>query len=308
MTAAKFAGILPPLVTPLTDSGEIDFDSLDKVVDHLIDGGMHGLFVLGSTGEMAYLTDSQRVEVISAIAKRNAGRLPILVGAMDMTAGRVIEQARRAIEAGADAIVATAPVYALNSPGEIAEHFRQIATAIDVPLFAYDIPVRLGGVKLSPELLVQLGKEGVLTGVKDSSNDDVSFRRLLAQNKAAGTPLLLLTGHEMVCDAMLLAGADGLVPGFANVDPIRYRELWDAAGVKDWDKAVELQEQINDEFEIVFKPKGRGGDGTGVGAFKIAMAELGIIASPRQSRPLGDFTDEDIASVREVLTSTGLLA
>lgn len=308
MTAAKFAGILPPLVTPLTDSGEIDFDSLDKVVDHLIDGGMHGLFVLGSTGEMAYLTDSQRVEVISAIAKRNAGRLPILVGAMDMTAGRVIEQARRAIEAGADAIVATAPVYALNSPGEIAEHFRQIAAAIDVPLFAYDIPVRLGGVKLSPELLVQLGKEGVLTGVKDSSNDDVSFRRLLAQNKAAGSPLLLLTGHEMVCDAMLLAGADGLVPGFANVDPIRYRELWDAAGVKDWDKAVELQEQINDEFEIVFKPKGRGGDGTGVGAFKIAMAELGIIASPRQSRPLGDFTDEDIASVREVLTSTGLLA
>lgn len=308
MNARAFTGIFPPLVTPFTETGEIDFESLDKVVDHLVDGGMHGLFVLGSTGEMAYLTDDQRCQVVSAIARRNAGRLPMLVGCMDMTAPRVIEQARRAVECGADGIVATAPIYALNSAAEIADHFRQVAAAVDVPVFAYDIPVRLGGVKLSPELLVQLGSEGVLAGVKDSSGDDVSFRRLLSQNKTAGSPLTLLTGHEMVCDAMLLAGADGLVPGFANVDPVRYRELWDAAGRGDWATAVELQEQVNAEFEIVFQPRGRGGDGTGVGAFKIAMAELGIIASSRQARPLGDFTSDDVAAVRGVLTSTGLLA
>ena len=220
---------------------------------------------------------------------------------------RVIEQARRAIEAGADGIVVTAPFYALNNQAEIAEHFRMVAAAVEVPVFAYDVPVRLGGVKLAPETLVQLGVEGVIAGVKDSSGDDVSFRRLIAYNKAAGSPLLLFTGHEMVCDAMALAGADGLVPGFANVDATRYRQLWDAAQSGDWASAVALQEQINAEFEIVFKPVGRGGDGTGVGAFKIAMQALGRIASARQPRPLGDFSEHDVAAVREVLVKTGLL-
>lgn len=307
MNATTFTGIFPPLVTPLTDEGDIDFESLDRVVEYLITEGMHGLFVLGSTGEVAYMTDDQRALVVSAIAKTNNERLPILVGCMDMTAPRVIEQARRAIEAGADGIVVTAPFYALNNQAEIAEHFRMVAAAVEVPVFAYDVPVRLGGVKLAPETLVQLGVEGVIAGVKDSSGDDVSFRRLIAYNKAAGSPLLLFTGHEMVCDAMALAGADGLVPGFANVDATRYRQLWDAAQSGDWASAVALQEQINAEFEIVFKPVGRGGDGTGVGAFKIAMQALGRIASARQPRPLGDFSEHDVAAVREVLVKTGLL-
>lgn len=304
----QFVGVFPPVVTPFTTDGEIDFESLNRVVDHLIDGGMHGLFVLGSTGEVAYLTDDQRESVISAIAARTDGRVPLLVGCMEQTAPRVIKQAERAVAAGAAGVVATAPFYALNSASEIEEHFRMVAAAVEVPLFAYDVPVRLGGVKLSPEMLVKLGSEGVLAGVKDSSGNDVEFRRLLSQNKAAGSPLKIFTGHEMIDEAMMLIGADGLVPGFANVDPARYRALWDDCAAGKWEHAVAVQEEINAEFEVVFKPKGRGGDGTGVGAFKIAMSLLGIIDSPTQPRPLADFTDEDISSVREVLVSTGLLA
>lgn len=307
MNATAFTGIFPPLVTPLHDDGSIDFESLSNVVEYLIAEGMHGLFVLGSTGEVAYMTDEQRVQVIEAIARTNDERVPMLVGCMDMTAPRVIAQARRAIEAGADGIVVTAPFYALENQAEIAEHFRMVAAAVDVPVFAYDVPVRLGGVKLAPETLVQLGVEGVIAGVKDSSGDDVSFRRLIAQNKAAGSPLLLFTGHEVVCDAIALAGADGLVPGFANVDATRYRQLWDASQAGDWASAVALQEQLNAEFEIVFKPAGRGGDGTGVGAFKIAMQALGRIESARQPRPLADFSEHDVAAVRDVLVKTGLL-
>ncbi len=302
-----FVGIFPPVVTPFTAGGDIDFASLDKVVDHLIDGGMHGLFVLGSTGEVAYLTDEQRVAVTSAIAARANGRVPLLVGCMEQTAPRVIQQAHRAVEAGATGIVVTAPIYALNAMSEIAEHFRMIAAAVDVPVFAYDIPVRLGGCKLPPEMMVELGSEGVLAGVKDSSGNDVEFRRLITLNRAAGSPLTLFTGHEMVNEAMMLIGADGMVPGFANVDPARYRALWDACVDGKWEHAVAIQNEINAEFITVLKPQGRGGDGTGVGAFKIAMNLLGIIESPTQPRPLADFTDEDISSVREVLVSTGLL-
>lgn len=307
MNAPTFQGIYPPVVTPLHEDGSIDFDSLGNVVDHLIDGGMHGLFVLGSTGEVAYLTDEQRVQVITRIAERAAGRVPLLVGCMDMTAARVVEQGRRAVAAGADGIVVTAPFYALNNGPEIADHFRLVAAGVDVPVFAYDVPVRLGGVKLAPEMLVQLGTEGVIAGVKDSSGDDVGYRRLVAQNKAAGSPLKLFTGHEMVNDAVVLMGCDGMVPGFANVDPVSYRRLWDAATSGDWATAVSLQEQINSEFEIVFKPRGRGGDATGLGAFKTAMHLLGLISSPRQPQPLPAMPAEDVAAVREVLVGTGLL-
>ncbi|MGO1384441.1 MAG: dihydrodipicolinate synthase family protein [Arachnia sp.] len=304
----KFVGIYPPVVTPFTAGGEIDFESLDRVVDHLIDGGMHGLFILGSTGEVAYMTDDQREAVIAAISRRTAGRVPLLVGCMEQTAPRVIEQAHRAIAAGAAGIVVTAPFYALNSPSEIADHFRMVSSAVDVPVFAYDVPVRLGGVKLAPEMLVALGSEGVIVGVKDSSGNDVDFRRLIALNRAAGSPLQLFTGHEMINEAMMLIGADGMVPGFANVDPGRYRALWDACAEGQWEHAVAIQEEINVGFQIVFKPRGRGGDGTGVGAFKIAMSLLGIIDSPTQPRPLGDFTEDDILAVRNVLVAAGLLA
>ncbi|RRD49868.1 dihydrodipicolinate synthase family protein [Arachnia propionica] len=305
MTA--FSGIIPPVVTPLLPNGEVDHTSLDRVIDHLLDAGMDGLFVLGSTGEVTYLTDDERVSVVTAIAARVGKRVPLIVGCMETTAPRVIDQARRMVAAGADAIVATAPFYALNNEKEIAQHFRLIAAAVDVPIFAYDVPVRLGGVKLSPELLVELGREGVIAGVKDSSGNDVAFRRLVALNRAAGSPLRLFTGHETVNELMLLAGADGQVPGFANVDPHGYRRLADACSAGNWEEAARIQEQINAEFEIVFAPRGRGGDGTGVGAFKIAMHLLGIIDHPTQPATLGEFSDEDITAVREVLVATGML-
>lgn len=256
---------------PFTAAGEVDFDSLDKVVEHLIAGGVNGLFALGSSGEVAYLTDAQRDAVIERVVKAAAGRVPVLAGAIDTTAHRVIDQARRAAALGAEAIVATCPFYALNDAEEIKAHFRAIAAAIDVPVFAYDVPVRLGGAKLGCELLVELGKEGVLVGVKDSSGNDVAFRRLVAANEAAGHPLALLTGHECVVDGMLLLGADGLVPGYGNVDPVRYAEMWKASREGAWDEVRRLQDEVCAGFEIVFVPQGRSADATGIGAFKTAI-------------------------------------
>lgn len=304
----KFSGIFPPLVTPLTPERDIDFASLDRVVDNLIDGGMDGLFVLGSTAEMAYFTDAQRVAVVKAVVARNAGRLPILVGCMDLTQARVIEQAKQMLPLGIDGIVVTAPFYALNSPAEIADHFRLVKAAVgEVPVFAYDIPVRIGGVKLAPEMLVQLGCEGVLAGVKDSSGNDVAFRRLVMMNADAGHPLACFTGHETLNEAMLLLGADGQVPGYANVDPHRYAALGRAAAAGDWAEARRLQDEICRGFEIVFVAQGRGGDNGGVGAFKVAMAELGIIDCAVQSAPMPEFDDASVARIREIMAGVGLL-
>ncbi len=181
-------------------------------------------------------------------------------------------------------MVVSAPVYALNDEAEIDRHLRMIADAVDVPVFAYDVPVRVH-TKLGRDLLINLGRDGVLTGVKDSSGDDVAFRRLVAANAEAGHPLQLLTGHEVMVDGMLLLGADGAVPGLANVDPAGYRRLWDAAQAGDWATARAEQDRLAQLFEIAFVPKGMSGDAGGIGAFKAAMARLGVMDSAAMPVP-----------------------
>jgi 4-hydroxy-tetrahydrodipicolinate synthase len=304
--AARFTGVVPPVATPLLPEGGIDHASLERLVEHLIDSCVDGLFALGSTGETAYLTDDERVEVARTIVRTAAGRVPVIAGAIELTARRIVETARRLTAEGVDAIVTTAPLYTLNSPSEVAEHFRTIAAGIDVPLWAYDVPVRVHS-KLGLDLLIELGREGVIAGVKDSSGDDVGFRRLVAANAAAGRPLQLLTGHEVVVDAMLLAGADGVVPGLANVEATGYVRLWEAASRGDWAAARDEQELINRLFEIVFQPKGRSADATGVGAFKAAMHARGLIDHPTRAHPVEALDESSVAAIRGILESLDLL-
>ncbi|WP_194949507.1 dihydrodipicolinate synthase family protein [Actinomyces trachealis] len=302
----RFTGVIPPVVTPFKD-GEIDFESLDKVVDFLIDNGMNGLFVGGSSGEVAYLTDAQRDAVAERVIKRTADRVPVLVGVIETTSARVIEQAKRAEALGADAIVATCPFYAINDMAEIEDHFRAIAAATSLPLFAYDVPVRLNGKKLAAEMLVKLGTEGVVAGVKDSSGNDVAFRRLVQLNEKAGHPLVLLTGHECVVDGMLLGGGDGVVPGYGNVEPRAYADMWAAAQAKDWEEARRIQDGINEGFEIVFVPQGRSGDATGIGAFKTVMEAQGTIATNEMAFPVKALAGETKEGVLAIARERGLI-
>lgn len=299
-------GIIPPVLTPFTPDGAIDGESLDRLVDHLLAAGVHGVFALGSSGQVAYLTDDDRAFVVDRVARRVAGRVPVLAGVPDLTAPRVIEQARRAEACGADAVVVTAPLYAINDVVEIDRHFRMVAGAVSAEVYAYDVPVRIG-TKLGLGLLLGLGRDGVIAGVKDSSGDDVALRRLIAANRAAGGPMTILTGHEIVCDGVFLMGGDGAVPGLANVDPAGYVRLWDAARAGDWAGVRAEQDRLAALFEIAFVPIGRSGDAGGIGAFKAALASLGVIASAAQPAPLGELGDANVVAIEDILRSVGLL-
>jgi len=178
----KYTGVIPPVVTPRTAEGAIDVPGLRSVVEHLVTGGVTGLFVLGSSGEVPYMTNAERELAVSTIAEANNGRVPLIVGANEQTTQRVIEEGRRMIELGAQALVVTTPYYALFNAAEIEAHFRIIHAALDVDLFAYDVPVRTH-VKLPLDVAIRLAKDGVIVGVKDSSGDDVSFRQLLLATK-----------------------------------------------------------------------------------------------------------------------------
>ena len=302
----SLTGVIPPVVTPLTASGDFDYESFARNANRMIDAGVHGLFAMGSSGEVAFSTSERRDEVTSAAIEVAAGRVPVVVGVIDMQTTRVIEHAQRAQELGAAGIVATAPVYALGGPAEVERHFRVIADNIDLPLYAYDIPVCVH-TKLGVDMLMRLGEEGVLAGIKDSSGDDVSFRILSIKNRDAGSPLALLTGHEVVVDGAYMSGADGSVPGLANIDPHGYVRQWDAYQRGDWDAVREEQDRLVRLMMITQVVEGVAGFGAGVGAFKTALNLMGIFETNNMPEPVTSLTGSNVEAIAKVLAEVGLL-
>ncbi|MFE4797387.1 dihydrodipicolinate synthase family protein [Streptomyces sp. NPDC056708] len=302
----RYRGVIPPVVTPLTADGDIDRPSLERVVGHLLDGGVSGLFALGSSGETAYLTPGQQDEVIEVITAAAAGQVPVLVGAIETTTNRAIERARAAAGLGADAVVVTAPFYTRTHETEIDRHFRDVSAALDLPVLAYDVPVCVHS-KLDPELLLPLAADGVLAGVKDSSGDDGSFRRLAIGAREL-PEFSVLTGHELVVDAMMLVGADGSVPGLGNVDPHGYVRLHEAAVRGDWATASSEQERLVALFDIVraASPGTVSATAAGLGAFKTALMVRGIIATNAMSLPMRRLDAAETATIAACLDRAGL--
>jgi 4-hydroxy-tetrahydrodipicolinate synthase len=246
---------------------------------------VHGLFALGSSSEVAFLTDRQRAVALRTVVEAAAGRVPVLAGVIDMTTPRVLVHAEAARKAGADALVATAPFYARTHPREIALHFRTVRERAGLPLYAYDLPVSVHS-KLSTALVRELAEDGTLAGLKDSSGDEGGLRRLIValggrDGRADGPApsFSILTGSELTVDAALLAGADGVVPGLGNVDPAGYVRLYDAVRGGDLDRAVREQERLIQLFGLVDAgPESEmGRNSSAIGAFKHALRLLGVI-------------------------------
>ncbi|PZG12151.1 dihydrodipicolinate synthase family protein, partial [Nonomuraea aridisoli] len=234
----RLSGVIPPVCTPLTAEREVDVGSLVRLVDHLLGGGVDALFVLGSSSEVAYLTDGQRRTVLETVVGHVGGQVPVLAGVIDMTTPRVLEHARPAVAAGASGLVVTAPFYTRTHPEEIRVHFRTVAARAGLPVYAYDLPVSVH-TKLSADLLLELAEEGALAGLKDSSGDDGGLREVIMRRRP---PFSVLTGSEVTVDSALWMGADGVVPGLGNVDPQGYVELYRRARRDDWAGARAEQE------------------------------------------------------------------
>ena len=306
MADKKFTGVIPPVVVPLTQARELDVPSFERSVNRMIDAGVDGLFILGSSSEVVFSTDERRNEIIENLVRIVDGRVPVLAGIIDTETERMIEHGKRAEQMGVDALVATCPFYALQGIDEIEWSFRCLHDALDLPLFAYDIPVCVHN-KLDTDMLVRLGKDGVLAGVKDSSGDDISFRYLVMGNEDAGHPMSILTGHEVVVDGAYLSGADGSVPGLANVEPWGYVRQWKAAQEGDWATVKAEQDRLARIMRITAVTQGVQGFGAGVGAFKTALQLLGVFETNQMPRPVHSLKGENVEAVRRVLVECGLL-
>ncbi|MGP3999792.1 dihydrodipicolinate synthase family protein [Streptomyces sp. 8N706] len=304
------SGVVPPLCTPLTPGGDIDVPSLRALAERLIGAGVTGLFALGSSGETAYLSDARRRTALRTVVEAAAGRVPVLAGAIDMTTARVLDHARAAAGLGADALVVTAPYYTRTHPLEIAGHFRRIREAVDLPLFAYDIPMAVH-TKLPSRTVLELAADGTLAGLKDSSGDDGALRRLLVELRRRGldATFSVLTGSELTVDGALLAGAHGVVPGLGNVDPEGYVRLYAHARAGRWADAAAEQDRLAALFAItdVGDEAVMGRSSSALGAFKTALHLLGVIDSPATAAPQVPLGDAATKSVCRLLEDGGLL-
>ncbi len=307
---SPLTGVVPPVCTPLTPDREVDVPSLLRLIDHLVEGGVHGLFVLGSTSEVAYLTDRQRRLVVESAVGHVGGRLPVLAGVIDMTTPRVLDHVREVTGAGADAVVATAPFYARTHPAEIARHYRLIAAASPVPVIAYDIPAAVH-TTLPADVILDLAAEGTLTGLKDSSGDLAGFREVVvgARTRPDIRDFSVLTGSELVIDAALAMGADGAVPGLANVDPHGYVRLDRLYRSGDQESARAEQERLCALFGMVSvgDPGRMGGSSSALGAFKAALHLRGVIDCPATAEPQVPLSPEEVERVGKFLAGAGLL-
>ncbi|GAA4550782.1 dihydrodipicolinate synthase family protein [Amycolatopsis samaneae] len=299
----RLHGVVPPLLTPLGPDGEVDVASLRRLVRFQLDAGVHGVFLCGSSGEVALLDPGQRGVVVETAVAEVAGAVPVLVGAVDSGTRQVIAHARAAETLGADAVVVTAPYYVQPHPDEILAHFHAVRDAIGIPVVAYDIPSAVGA-RLTPDLVERLAETGAVVALKDSSGDLAAFREIL--RRVPGLPAL--TGSELFADTAVQLGAAGLVPGLGNVDPAGYLRLYRAAAEGDFAAATAEQDRLARLFSITtVADRGRIGHTAGaLGAFKAAVALRGVIADARTGPPLLPLDDAETGRIGALLGELGL--
>jgi 4-hydroxy-tetrahydrodipicolinate synthase len=291
-------GVIPPLISPLTPSGEVDPETMAALVDHVLAGGCTGLFVLGGCGEGAWLTPSQRGGVIRASVQAAGGRVPVLAGVMLPATGPATEAARQAAAEGADAVVVGSPYYFGVDGHAQRRHIEAVTAAASLPALLYNIPQCTHQV-LAPGTVAMLAEDSRVLGIKDSAGDFEAFLGYLEAKPHRNGQFRVLQGHESLAAASLLQGADGLVPGLANVAPALLVTLCRAAKAGDVPGTARLQAALADLGAIY-------AIGHWLPALKAAAALLGL-GDGRPSTPLLPADDRQRAAVAAVLSRHRLL-
>ena len=239
-TKERLRGIIPPLVTPLDENRNIDKKSLKKLIDYCIDGGVSGIFVLGSCGEGSALGIEKKKTVVKYALKYINGRVPLLVGALETSSEKVLEEIKIYENLGAKYFVSAVPYYLEPEDQKgIIKHYQFLTENIKGKLIAYNIPSYVH-YDILPQTMKYLLKFPRLIAIKDSTSNWSLFQKALVLNKTGG----MLSGNEDLCGAALIFGADGCVPCLANAYPNFYSKLYRCAGEGNIEGIKECQEAI----------------------------------------------------------------
>ena len=238
----KLHGIVVPMVTPLTQGAEVDYPATEKLVEHLIAGGVHGIFALGTTGEAQSLSAQQRADFTTYVGEKIAGRVPYIVGISDTSIADSIALAKTAQAAGACGVVATPPYYFAPAQNDMVAWFTALADASPLPVYLYNMPSHVK-VNIAPETAAMLAKHPNIKGLKDSSHNMTYFQTLGYLTKDEADFVLFVGPEEQTAQAVLLGGVGG-VNGGANMFPELYVKSYNAAVAGDLETVRKCQKAI----------------------------------------------------------------
>ena len=295
-------GIIPPMITPLSGRDKLDVAGLERLVERLIEGGVSGLFILGTTGEAPSLSYRLRRELIKRTCKLVRRRVPVLVGITDTAFEESIGLARFAAEAGAHAVVASAPYYFPAGQPELTHYVGQLASEMPLPLYLYNMPSMT---KVSFELDTvrhALDLPGI-AGIKDSSGDMIYFHRLLELARQRADWSVFMGPEELTPQAVLFGGHGG-VNGGANLHPRLYVQLYQAAVARDLPRVRELHADVMRLAGAVYTV-GRHRSAL-IKGLKCALNLLGV-CDDALAEPFERFHRPERETLRQRLVELGLL-
>ncbi|RLS41850.1 MAG: dihydrodipicolinate synthase family protein [Planctomycetota bacterium] len=293
---AKFSGVIPPVVSPMKTPDALDLEAVDRVIEHLIGGGVSGLFVLGTTGEGPSLTYQMRYEMVERACERANGRVPVLVGVTDSCFAESLALAEHAATCGASAIVAAAPFYFEVSQSALQDWFTELADRSPLPVMLYNMPSCVG-VNLDLAIVDNLSRHANIAGIKDSSGNWDYFQQLCDQHRDRDDFVIFMGPEELLAEAVE-AGADGGVCGGANLLPLVYTRLYHAAVRADAVEIAQCKAAIADMFASVYREDN--GQMKLIPGLKTAMEECGL-CSRKVALPLNSVSESHAHRIRTSL-------
>jgi 4-hydroxy-tetrahydrodipicolinate synthase len=243
MAQRRFYGVVPPTITALDASENLDRAGMARLVEYQISGGSHGIFVLGTNGEGPCLRDAVRRGVCEVAVETARGRVPVIAGVLQPSTARVIDDMKLLESSGVAAFVATTPYYFGGyNADELVGHYRRLADATDLPILIYNIPQNTK-VPVNADAVLRIAEDPRIAGIKDSSGNWSEVQRMILERPRED--FVILQGNQQMAAISLVLGADGLVPGFANVHPRLLADLYDAVQRGATAEAFGIQKQVD---------------------------------------------------------------
>ncbi len=283
------------MITPMTSYEELDDQGISNLIEHLISGGVHGLFILGTNGEAPSLSYDMRKELIRKTCTQVNGRVPVLVGITDTSIAGSIELSEYSASVGADAVVVAPPYYFPVSQAEMADYFEALVPRLVLPFVIYNMPSHTK-VHLSLET-VNLAMEMGALGIKDSSGDIFYLYTLLDKFKDS-PDFSIITGTELFIPETIMNGGHGAVAGGANIFPKLFVQLYEASIKKDLEAIADLRSKVMSLYNSIYnvgKYTSRITKGT-----KCALSVMGV-CNDYMAPPLHKFNPAERNQIEQIL-------